>query len=129
MPQIICPHCERSMAEHDAEHCRRKMSRRFFFGVAFGGLAAGVAAKSAELPRSGVAIWRAAKRADMIASHGTLGVLPRGSIIEISGVYQLNPEGIYWSKSPLQRFKIGQSLESGNIQLMPMESDTWELFK
>lgn len=39
--EILCPHCERSMdAGHDVEACARKrMSRRYFFGV-LGGAAA-----------------------------------------------------------------------------------------
>lgn len=36
--EILCPHCERSMESgHDLEACARKrMSRRFFFGVMAG---------------------------------------------------------------------------------------------
>ncbi len=45
---LICPHCEKSLGpEHDAKTCgqsqKRRISRRFFFGIAFGGLAAAVA--------------------------------------------------------------------------------------
>ncbi len=43
-PALICPRCDRELGpEHDAKACERKFSRRFFFGVAFGGLAAAVA--------------------------------------------------------------------------------------
>jgi hypothetical protein len=41
---LLCPHCEREMSEgHDVDACARKrMSRRFFFGV-MGGAAVAVA--------------------------------------------------------------------------------------
>ena len=40
-PRLVCPHCEREMAEnHDLDACaRRFMSRRFFFGVVGAGVA------------------------------------------------------------------------------------------
>lgn len=53
MPELICPRCERDLGpEHDAKACQEKlargMSRRFFFGIAFGALAAVVTPKAAE---------------------------------------------------------------------------------
>jgi hypothetical protein len=43
---LICPHCEKSLGvEHDDKACRRRMSRRFFFGLAVAPLAAAIAAK------------------------------------------------------------------------------------
>lgn len=48
--EILCPHCERSMgAGHDVDACARKrMSRRYFFGV-LGGAAAVLAGAHADL--------------------------------------------------------------------------------
>jgi hypothetical protein len=44
MSELLCPRCEKPLGpEHDEKACERKMSRRFFFGVAFGGLMAAVA--------------------------------------------------------------------------------------
>ncbi len=40
---LICPHCEKELAEHDQRECTRRMSRRFFFGL-MGGAVAAVAA-------------------------------------------------------------------------------------
>jgi hypothetical protein len=37
---LICPRCERSLEGHDPKACARKLSRRFFFGLAGGALAA-----------------------------------------------------------------------------------------
>ena len=43
---VLCPHCEKALgAEHDEKACRRRMSRRFFFGLAVAPLAAAIAAK------------------------------------------------------------------------------------
>lgn len=38
--RLYCPHCERTLAGHDEGHCRRRMSRRFFFGLVVAPLAA-----------------------------------------------------------------------------------------
>lgn len=36
-PALVCPHCERELGEsHDDAACSRRMSRRYFFGVAAG---------------------------------------------------------------------------------------------
>lgn len=50
---LICHRCDRELGpEHDAKACERKFSRRFFFGVAFGGLAAAVAKVQIGLPNT-----------------------------------------------------------------------------
>jgi hypothetical protein len=53
---LLCPHCEREMAEgHDVDACARKrMSRRFFFGVMGG---AAVAAAVAPEMGAGWEAW------------------------------------------------------------------------
>ena len=44
-PKIVCPHCERPLSEeHDDAGCRRRMSRRLFFGALAGGAIAANAA-------------------------------------------------------------------------------------
>jgi hypothetical protein len=43
---MICPHCERVLdVAHDADACRRRMSRRFFFAAITAPLVASIAAK------------------------------------------------------------------------------------
>lgn len=43
---LICPHCEKALgAEHEGKACSRRMSRRFFFGLAVAPLAVAIAAK------------------------------------------------------------------------------------
>lgn len=37
---IHCPHCSRSIESHDGKPCARKFSRRFFFGLMAGAVAA-----------------------------------------------------------------------------------------
>ena len=58
---ILCPHCEKPLGEsHDGLGCRRRMSRRFFFGLAVAPLAAGIAAKLPDVPafrQSDVGRW------------------------------------------------------------------------
>jgi len=50
--KTLCPHCEKPLGvAHDANACRRRMSRRFFFALAVAPLAAVIAAKGA--PRYG----------------------------------------------------------------------------
>lgn len=47
---LICPHCEKSLGvEHDDAACRRRLSRRHFFGLALGALAAAKAAQATPL--------------------------------------------------------------------------------
>jgi hypothetical protein len=60
---LICPHCEKPLgAEHDAKACRRRMSRRFFFGLTVAPLVAVIAAKLPSraplVPRS-ICWWKA----------------------------------------------------------------------
>ncbi len=57
---LYCPHCERPLEVHDGGACKRRMSRRFFFGMLGGAVAASAMAKP--LYESGVAIARAAER-------------------------------------------------------------------
>ncbi len=40
---LICPHCEKPLEGHDESGCRRRMSRRFFFGLCVAPLAARIA--------------------------------------------------------------------------------------
>lgn len=54
---LVCPRCERSMEGHDEAACQSRMSRRYFFGVAAGGVV--LAAMAKPLFDSGVAIARA----------------------------------------------------------------------
>jgi hypothetical protein len=42
---LICPRCEQPLEGHDEVACVRRMSRRFFFGVCVGGVAAASVAK------------------------------------------------------------------------------------
>jgi hypothetical protein len=42
---LICPRCEKPLEGHDEAACVRRMSRRFFFGVCVGGVAAAAVAK------------------------------------------------------------------------------------
>jgi hypothetical protein len=51
---LVCPRCEKALEGHDEAECARRMSRRYFFGVAAG--AAAVIAGAVNLPVSGVAI-------------------------------------------------------------------------
>lgn len=37
---LICPHCERTLDEHDDGACQRAMSRRYFFQMGVGAVAA-----------------------------------------------------------------------------------------
>ncbi len=55
MPDLLCPRCEKPLgADHNQKTCQEKlargMSRRFFFGVAFGWLAATIAPQSKAKP-------------------------------------------------------------------------------
>lgn len=43
---LICPRCERSMEGHDNQECKRRISRRYFFGLAAGAVAGLVVAES-----------------------------------------------------------------------------------
>jgi hypothetical protein len=44
--KLLCPHCEKPLGvEHDDAGCKRRMSRRVFFGVAVAPLAAAIASK------------------------------------------------------------------------------------
>ncbi len=40
---ILCPRCEQPLSEHKDGECRKKLSRRSFFGAIFGGAVAAVA--------------------------------------------------------------------------------------
>ena len=43
---LLCPHCEKPLGEeHDQAGCRRRMSRRFFFGLCVTPLLAKLAEK------------------------------------------------------------------------------------
>jgi hypothetical protein len=46
---LVCPRCEKALSEHDEEACARRMSRRYFFGIA-AGAAVAVAAPELVLP-------------------------------------------------------------------------------
>ncbi len=65
---ILCPHCERPLEGHDAGHCARRMSRRFFFGLCAGAAGAIVAP---EQPGITIATWtRSAERAYFASELG-----------------------------------------------------------
>jgi hypothetical protein len=49
--QIVCPHCEKPVEGHDDAGCRRRMTRRHFFGLGLGAVAA-VQAMGAHAPKS-----------------------------------------------------------------------------
>jgi len=52
--ELLCPHCERSLEGHDVDACARKrMSRRFFFGI-LGGAAAIAALPKLAIPEGEV---------------------------------------------------------------------------
>jgi hypothetical protein len=53
---LLCPHCEREMADgHDVERCARKrMSRRFFFGVMGGAAVAVAGGPHVKIPTGGL---------------------------------------------------------------------------
>lgn len=42
--KLVCPRCERELSKHDDAACQRGISRRFFFGVSAGAVAAIVVA-------------------------------------------------------------------------------------
>jgi hypothetical protein len=46
---LVCPRCEKALTEHDEEACARRMSRRYFFGLA-AGAAVALAAPGVVLP-------------------------------------------------------------------------------
>lgn len=48
MTGILCPRCEKPVEGHDDAGCRRRMSRRFFFGLAAGAVVATQAAGAIE---------------------------------------------------------------------------------
>lgn len=52
---LLCPHCEKEMAEgHNVDACAKKrMSRRFFFGVMGGAVAVAAVAPHVKLPGTG----------------------------------------------------------------------------
>lgn len=54
---MVCPRCEKPMADHDDQACESRMSRRYFFGVA-AGAAAGIAstgiASGIDIPLMGI---------------------------------------------------------------------------
>lgn len=53
---LLCPRCEKPLDGHNAAACERRMSRRYFFGAALGGVAAAVAvAQVAPVLESGMA--------------------------------------------------------------------------
>ncbi len=41
---ILCPNCEKPIEGHDDSACRRRMSRRYFFGALGGGIVTAVVA-------------------------------------------------------------------------------------
>ena len=48
---LLCPNCEKPLgSEHDDRACARRMSRRFFFGIAVAPLAAAVAGRLPAAP-------------------------------------------------------------------------------
>lgn len=54
---LLCPRCEKPLDGHDRAACERRMSRRYLFGAALGGVAAAVAvAQAAPVLESGIAI-------------------------------------------------------------------------
>jgi hypothetical protein len=69
---LICPRCEKPLgAEHDEPGCRRRMSRRLFFGLAIAPLAAAIAAK---LPQQPITL-------DLLYGRGN--IVPEWIIVEV----------------------------------------------
>lgn len=51
---LLCPHCEKPFGEHDEKACRRRMSRRFFFGVLAAPLAVAILGRPDGLILNGI---------------------------------------------------------------------------
>ncbi len=110
--EILCPHCERTMEPgHDTDACARKrMSRRFFFGV-MAGAAVAVAAPQKPLLVDGITGLKIAPTATFATGGwSAAGALKVGDIITIDGVLQMaggKPNGL------LQEFVVTASERSG----------------
>ncbi len=74
MSKLLCPRCEKLLGEsHDANGCKRRMSRRFFFGLCAAPLVAKIAAKVPVAPHGELVVSSSLRPLVWKYTYGTNG--------------------------------------------------------
>lgn len=120
-PGMLCPRCEKPLEGHDEAACERRMSRRYFFGVAAGVATAIAGAKA--VPdlygggplqefvvtgefTSGIAI---ARYNDRLANVNYMDAWDRASeMLKVGDIFTM--AGVYQPESPPMRFTAQEEL-------------------
>ncbi len=114
---IYCPHCEKPLEGHDAGACRRKLSRRYFFGLLGGAVAALALPK--RVPTGGLfnpfkdvpRLFQSSKLLTDGWPAMELWPTPKvGEVFTMAGVYRENPPDS--RKTELIGFRIVDVVES-----------------